>query len=95
MTGKLKTRTLVQEAVLDRIIQRRNNEYNAALNSLKKIQDEISKIFDEKELSDEGKCKIIAQLQERFGFLLHKCRNAGLPPAHCSPTSACKAVPSF
>ena len=89
MTGKFKTMTLVEEAELDRLRQRQIKDYNPALNSLTKIQDQIFKIFDDKELTDEGKCKILAQLQERFGFLLNKFKIVGLPPAHLmSPAPA-------
>ena len=72
--------TLVEEHELDRLPQRQIKYYNPALNSLTKIQDQIFKIFDDKELSDEGKCKILAQLQERFSFLINKFHNAWLPP---------------
>ena len=85
MTGKFKTRTLVEEAELDRLRQRQIKDFNPALNSLTKIQELIFKLFDDKELTDEGKCKILAQLQERFGFLLNKFKNAGLPPANVLP----------
>ena len=77
MTGKFKTMTLVEEAELDRLRQRQIKDYNPALNSLTKIQDQIFKIFDDKELTDEGKCKILAQLQDRFGFLLIKFKMLG------------------
>ena len=79
---KLKTMNLIKEAELDGHHQRQIKEYNPALNSLIKSQDHIFKIFDDKELTDEGKCKILAQLQERFGFLLNKLKNAVLPPAN-------------
>ena len=72
MAGKFKAMTLIEEAEFDRIHQRQIKDYNPALNSLTKIRDQIFKIFEEKELTDEGKCKILAQLQERFGFLLNK-----------------------
>ena len=72
MTRKFKTMTLIEEAELDRLRQRQIKDYNPALNSLTKIQDQIFKIFDDKELTDEGKCKILAQLQVRFVFLLNK-----------------------
>ena len=64
--------TLFEEADLDRLRHRKIKEYNPPLNSLTKIQDEIFKIFDEKELSDERKCKMIPQRQKRFSFLLNK-----------------------
>ena len=51
------------------------------MNFLTKIQDQIFKIFDDSDLSDEGKCKILAQLIERFGFLLNKFKHDGLPLA--------------
>ena len=70
MTGKFKTMTLVEEAELDRLRQRQIKDYNAALNSLTKIQ---------------GKCKILAHLQERFGFLFNKVKNAVLPPPNVLP----------
>ena len=64
------------------------------MNSLTKIQDEILKIFDDKELTDEGKSKILAQLQERFGFLLNKFKNAGLPPANVLPLQPALPLPA-
>ena len=87
MTAKFKTMTLVEEAELDRLRQRQIKDYNPALNSLPKIQDPIYKIFDDKEWTDEGKCKILAQHQERFDFLLNKFKNAGLPPRMFCPLS--------
>ena len=56
-----------------------------ALNSFTKFQYDIFKFFDESELSDEGRCKILALLQELFGFLLIKFKNAVLPTAHVLP----------
>ena len=82
MTGKFKTMIVVEEAELDRLHQRQIKDYNPALNSLPKIQDQILKIFDKYDFSDEGKFKILAQLQERFGFLLNKFKNAGLTPVN-------------
>ena len=81
MTDKFKTMTLIEEAELDRLPHRQIKDYNPALNSLTKIQHQIFKKFYEKELSDEGKCKIIAQFQEQIGFLLNKFKNAGPPHA--------------
>ena len=72
MAGEFKTMTLVEQAELDRFPQRQIKDYNPSLNSLSKNMDQIFQIFDDKELSEEGKCKIPAQLQERFGFLLNK-----------------------
>ena len=94
MTGKFKTMTLVEEAELDRLRQRQIKDYNPALNSLTKIQDQIFKIFDDKELTDEGKCKILAQLQEHFGFLLNKFKNAGLPPPNILHTQPAMPLPA-
>ena len=39
----------------------------------------------------EGKCIICAQLQERFGFLLNKFKNAGPAPTEVLP--AARALP--
>ena len=55
------------------------------MNSLTKMEDQIFIIFDDKELIDEGKCKIIAKLQDRFGFLVHKFKKVGHPPASVLP----------
>ena len=93
MTGKIKTMTLVEESELDRLRQRQIKDYNPALNSLTKIEDQIFKIFDDKELTDEGKCKILAQLQERFGCLLNKFKLAGLPPANILPPQPAPSLP--
>ena len=94
MAGKFKTMTLIEEAELDRRRQAQIKDYNPALNSLTKIQDQIFKIFDDKELMDERKCKIIAQLQEPFGFLLNKFKNARLPPAHVLPCQPSLTLPA-
>ena len=67
-----KPTTFIEEAQLDRLLERQIKKYNTALNSVTKIQDQLLKIFEDSELSDECKWKIITQLQERFGFLLNK-----------------------
>ena len=74
--------TVIEEAELDWVPQSQIKDYNPALNSLTKILDQIFKIFDVSELCDDCKCKILCQLQERFGYFLNKFKNAGLPPAH-------------
>ena len=51
MTGKFKTMTVVEEANLDRLRRCEIKDYNHALNSFTKIQDQIFKIFDDSELS--------------------------------------------
>ena len=94
MTGKFKTMTLIEEAEVDRLHQRQIKDYNAALNSLTKIQDQIFKIFHDKEFPNEGKCKILAQLQERFGFLLNKLGIAGPPPAQVLPPQPALPLPA-
>ena len=94
MAGKFKTMTLVEETELGRLRERQIKDYNPSLNSLTKIQDQIFQIFDDKELPDEGKCKIIAQLQERFGFLLNKFIKAGLPPAQVLPPAPAIPLPA-
>ena len=45
-------------------------------------------------MTNDGKCKIIAHLQERFGFLLNKCKNACLPPANVLPAERALPVPA-
>ena len=77
--------TLVEEAELYGLRRRQIKDYNPALNSFTKIQDQIFKFFDDKELTDDGKCKILAQLQERFSFLLKKFKKSALPPATVRP----------
>ena len=59
--------TLIEEAELDRLPQLHSKEYNPAFNSLTKIQTKFSNSEDS-ELSADGKCKILSQLQELFGF---------------------------
>ena len=49
------------------------------------MQDQIFNIFDDREWTAEGKSKILAQLQECFGFLLNKFQNAGLPRVNAMP----------
>ena len=56
MTGKFKTMTLIEKAELDRLCQRQIKDYNAAVNSLAKIRDQICKIFPDNEVTDTGKC---------------------------------------
>ena len=68
MSGKLKTMNLVEDAELDRLNQRPINEYNPGLNSFTKIQDQIFKIFDDYELSDERKRKIIDKFESDLAF---------------------------
>ena len=53
-TGKIKTRTVIEEAELDRLRERQIKKYHPDLNSWTKIQDQLFKIFDDKELTDEG-----------------------------------------
>ena len=45
------------------------------------------------ELSDEGKSKILEQLQERFDNLLIKFKNAGLPPIAVLPPKPALSFP--
>ena len=52
MTVKFKTMTHVEEAEWDRLRQRQIKDYYPVLNSLTKIQDQIFKNFDDKELTD-------------------------------------------
>ena len=77
--------TLLEQRDLVRLRQCLIKDYNAVLNSLTKIQDQLFKILDDKELSDEGKCKMLAQLQDGFGYLLNKFTNAALDPANILP----------
>ena len=62
MTGNFTTMTLVEEAELDRLRQRQIKDFNPALNSLSKIQDQNFKIFYDKEWTDDAKCKILVHL---------------------------------
>ena len=94
MTGKFKTMTLVQEPELNRLRQRQIKHDIPPLNSFTKIQYQIFKIFDDSELSDERKFKILAQIQEPCGFLLNKFKNDGLPPANVLPPQPAPALPA-
>ena len=72
----------MEEAELDLLRKRQIKDYKPALNSLTKMQDLIFKIFNDIELTAEGKCKIIEQLQERICILTNKFKDAGLPHAN-------------
>ena len=77
MEGKhYKGMTLVEEAELERLRQRQIKEYNPTLRSLGQIQEQIEKLFDDPELSDEGKCKILSHLQKRFSVNLAHYKNS-------------------
>ena len=83
MGGKYKGMALVEEGELERLRQRQIKEYNPSLRTLGQIQEQIEKLFEDPDLSDEGKCKILSHLQERFGLLLTQFKNSGsgLSPA--------------
>jgi hypothetical protein len=89
MAGKYKTMTLIEEAELERLRQRQIKEYNPSLRSLAQIQDQIEKLFDDPELTDEGKCKILSLLHERFGALLTQYKNS---PAAAAQVPEAKPV---
>ena len=74
---------LVDEAELERLRQRQIKEYSPALRSLGQIQEQIEKLFDDPELTDEGKCKILSHLQDRFSVTLAQYKNStsGTSPA--------------
>ena len=76
-TINFKTMTIIEEAELDRLRQRQIKDYNPALNSFTKFQEQSFKMFKEPELSVETKWKIVAQLVQRYGFLLNKFKRAG------------------
>ena len=76
MGGKFKTMTLVEEAELARLRQRQIKDYNPTLRSLVSIQDQIQNIFDDSELHDESKLKILFHLQEKFGNVYNKFKNS-------------------
>ncbi|KAF0138336.1 MAG: hypothetical protein FD143_3681, partial [Ignavibacteria bacterium] len=67
---------LVEEAEMERLRQRQIKEYNPTLRSLGQIQDQIEKLFDDPELTAEGKCKILSHLQERFSTTLAKYKSS-------------------
>ena len=94
MTGKFKPMTFVEDAELDGLRQRQIKDYNRALNSLTKMQVQIFKIFDDSELSHDGKYKILAQIQEPFGFLLNKFKNASHPPVPVLPRMPALPLPA-
>ena len=77
MTGRFKTLTLIEEAELDRLRQKQIKDYNPSLNSMVKIQSTIDKVFDDPELSDEEKQKVLNTLHERFNFLFNKFKLKG------------------
>ena len=49
MQAKFKTRTLIEEAELDRHRQRQIKDYNRSLNTVTKSPDQIFKVFDDEE----------------------------------------------
>ena len=76
MSGKFKTLTLVEEGELERLRQRQIKEYEPTLKSLTATQENIQKLFDDPDLDDEGKFKVLTALQERFGYLYNKFKNS-------------------
>ena len=81
MGGKYKGMALIEEAELERLRQRQIKEYNPSLRSLGQIQEQIEKLFDDPELTDEGKVKILSHLQDRFGILLSQFKNSTSRPS--------------
>jgi hypothetical protein len=71
MAGKFKAMSLVEEAELERLRQRQIREYDPSLNNLAKIQENIMKLFEAPDMSDEVKYKILVSLQERFANSTH------------------------
>ena len=76
MPNKFKTMTLVEEGELERLRQRQIREYNPTLRSLGQTQEQIEKLLGSTDLEDEGKFKILNQLQEKFGYLYNKFKNS-------------------
>ena len=82
MDSKYKSRALIEKAELERLHQRQIKEYDPTLRSLAQIQDQIVKLFDDPQLSDDGKCKILAHLHERYAGLLSQYKRSAAPLAH-------------
>ena len=59
--------TLIEEGELERLRQGQIKDYNPALKSLVFVQGQIEKLFDDSELDDESKHKILCFLQNKFG----------------------------
>ncbi|KAF0138706.1 MAG: hypothetical protein FD143_3619 [Ignavibacteria bacterium] len=87
MAGKYKTMTLIEEGELERLRQRQIKDYNPALKSLGFVQDQIEKLFNDSELDDESKHKILCYLQNKFGTLYKNFKNgpANMPPVVMIP----------
>ena len=77
MAGKFRALTLIEEGELERLRQRQIKEYEPALKSLATTQENIQRLFDDPDLDDEGKFKVLTALQERFGYLYGKFKNSG------------------
>ena len=77
MSGKFRALTLIEEGELERLRQRQIKEYEPALKTLATTQENIQRLFDDPDLDDEGKFKVLTALQERFGYLYNKFKNSG------------------
>ena len=90
MAGKYKTMTLIEEGELERLRQRQIKDYNPSLKSLVSVQEQIEKLFNDSELDDENKLKIMYYLQNKFGNLYKNFKNspgnsANVPPVVVVP----------
>jgi hypothetical protein len=92
MAGKFKAMSLVEEAELERLRQRQIREYDPSLNNLAKIQENILKLFEAPDMSDEVKYKILVSLQERFATLYNRFKNS-TPYAAPTPPTMTEDVP--
>ena len=85
MAGKYKTMTLIEEGELERLRQRQIKDYNPALKSLVFVQGQIEKLFNDSELDDESKHKILCFLQNKFGNIYKNFKNSPGSPANVPP----------
>ena len=85
MAGKYKTMTLIEEGELERLRQRQIKDYNPSLKSLVFVQEQIERLFNDSELDDENKHKILCYLQNKFGNLYKNFKNGPGAPTNVPP----------
>ena len=73
--------TLVDEGELDRLKQNQIKDYNPTVKSMVDIQNQINQIFEQPQLTDEDKFKLLSHLQNKFSYLYSKFKSSTITPA--------------
>lgn len=92
MAGKFKTMTLIEESELSRLRDKEIADYNPTVRSMSTIQNSINKVFDDPNIPDEDKIKLINTFQEKFAQLYTKFKDSSnaLPNAILAAATAMK-----